>query len=183
MEKCIIDLFSSITQIDSKYYKAIGTRHDGTTYPQVIENSFTAELYHRFKTIMEQGINIDYYNNLVLHFDIGKYAGEIRPDLVLHEAQENRNNQKMYLEVKTDSAANLQGDFDKLLYAIRDLEFKSAVLIVANRNFKETKELVSNNFGPISFEEKKKLYLINAEILNDGSIDYNLFPFTSIKFN
>jgi hypothetical protein len=181
MEKCIVDLFSSVTQIDRRYFNAIGTRQNGTQYPQVIENSFTAELYHRFKSISELTINCAYYDNLILHFDISKYAGDLRPDLVLHQAQENRLNQKMYIEVKTDCDANLANDFDKLLYAIRDLEFKNAVMVLVNRPFASSKEIVSNAFRHLEFNEKEKLFLINIEILVNNSIDYNLFSFTSIR--
>lgn len=183
MEKCIADLFSAVAQVDKRYFNAIGTRRNRTQYPQAIENSFSAELYHRFKNIAELNINSSYYQNLIMHFDISKYGGGLRPDIVLHEAQENRNDQRMFIEVKTDSSADLQNDFDKLLNAIRDLDFKIAVIVIANRPYNVSKELVSNRFRQLDYNEKTKLFLINAEILDNGSIDYNLFSFTSIRIN
>lgn len=183
MEKCIVDLFSSVAQIDHRYYRAIGTRRNRSNYSQDIENAFSAELYHRYKSLSELPINSTYYQNLILHFDISKYGGDLRPDIVLHQAQENRDNQKLFIEVKTDSTADLQNDFDKLLFAIRELEFKNAVLVIVNRPFNISKDLVSNTFRGLDYNEKKKLFLINAEITADNSIDYNLFAFTSIRLN
>lgn len=181
MDKCVIDLFASVSQIDCRYFNAIGTRNNLTQYSQVIENSFTAELYHRFKSICEQAINSAYYNNLILHFDINKMGGDLRPDLVLHQAQENRENQLMFIEVKTDPNANLNNDFQKLEYAIRNLEFKNAVIVIVNRSFSATKQLVSEHFQHIDYDIRKKMFLINLEIQVDSTIEYNIFQFSSIR--
>ena len=63
MDKCVIDLLSAVTQVNHRYFSATGTRQDQTQYPQVTENSFTAELYHRFSNLMELSINRTYYDN------------------------------------------------------------------------------------------------------------------------
>jgi len=182
MEKCIIDLLCAVTQIDRRYYSAIGTRVDRTQYPQETEASFTAELFHRFKNIIEMPINCNYYDNLILHYDITKAAINGRPDLVLHQSQENTNVQKMFIEVKTSSNVNLEDDFQKLITATESfLNFENAIIIIANRKFDLTKQLVSSYFRQVDYNIKKKLFLINAEMQEDSPIEYNLFQFSSIR--
>ncbi len=182
MEKCIVDLFSAVGQIKHRYFSDIGTRADQTQYNQHTENPFTAELYFRFRSIMEDPINLEYYNDLIFQFDITKAAVGMRPDLVLHEAQQNRNNQKMFVEVKTDPTAELNEDFKKLIIATDEyLNFQTAVIVIANRPFSVTKPLVTNYFKQYDYKRRKRLFLINAEIQANNIIDYNLFQFTSIK--
>lgn len=184
MEKCIVDLYSAVAQIDRRYFNDIGTRANQTQYQQNTENPFSAELYHRFKTITELPLNLYYYNNLILQFDITKASVDMRPDLVLHEAQANRNIQKMFIEVKTNPNVNLEDDFQKLITATEEyLHFDNAVIIVINRPFTNTKQLISNYFRNIDFDTRKKMFLINVEIQENMDIDYNLFQFTSIRMN
>jgi hypothetical protein len=184
MEKCVVDLFSATTQIKPDYFRALGTRFDQTQYPQNIEQSFSAELYHRFKLIMDLPVNSSYYNNLMLNFDITKAAVDSRPDLVLHENQANRNNQKMFVEVKTNPEADLSGDFSKLIMATDNyLSFNNSVLIVVNRPFANLLQTIYgyNDFYILNPERKAKIYIIsvfhNPE--TNQEIDYNLY---SIKF-
>lgn len=140
MEKCIVDLFSSVSQINHRYYSDTGTRANQIQYIQNTENPFTAELYYRYRALMEQPVNLDYYNNLIFQFDITKASVGMRPDLVLHEAQANRNNQKMFVEVKTDPNVDLNEDFAKLVIATDEyLNFQTAVTIIANRPFAKQK--------------------------------------------
>lgn len=184
MEKCVIDLLSAVSQIKSDYFSAIGTREDQTQYPQCIEQSFNAELYYRFKAIMEMPVNTGYYQNLILNFDITKAAVESRPDLVLHENQANRNNQKMFIEVKTDANVDLSNDFNKLIMATDTyLNFKNAVLVVVNREYPNLLEIIRayDGFYNISVERKKRIYIISVFQNNndDQEIEYNLY---SIKY-
>ena len=184
MEKCLVDLYSATTQISPGYFRAIGTRNDQTQYPQNIEQSFSAELYHRFKSIIELPVNAIYYQNLILNFDITKAAVDSRPDLVLHENQANRNNQKMFVEVKTDSEADLSNDFTKLIMATENyLDFKNAVLIVVNRPFNNLLQTIYNynDFYNIPQPRKERIFIIsvfqNSEI--NQEVEYNLY---SLKF-
>jgi hypothetical protein len=183
MEKCLVDLYSAATQISPRYFRAIGTRVDQTQYPQNIEQSFSAELYHRFKSIMEIPSNVEYYDNLILQFDITKLAVNSRPDLVLHEDQENVNNQKMYIEVKSDPSASLTNDFDKLIMATDTnyLNFENVVLIVVNRPFNSTLQAIYDhaNFINLDQERKRRIFIVNIEEVENQEIEYNLY---SIKY-
>ena len=181
MEKCIVDLFSAVTQIDRRYFSAIGRRANREPYPQLTEASFSAELFHRFKNIIELPINSEYYNNLILHYDITKGHMNGRPDLVLHQAQENTNDQRLLIEVKTDAGADLIDDLNKLITATDNyLHFDNVALIIVNRQFINTKQITSDFFRILDFERRKKIFLINIEILQNNKIDYNLFQFSQI---
>ncbi|NEW77998.1 MAG: hypothetical protein GZ086_00935 [Gelidibacter sp.] len=178
MEKCIIDLICATTQITPVHFRAIGTRENHSQYDQNIEQSFSAELFHRFKSLIELPANTNYYNNLILHFDITKLSVGSRPDLVLHESQANRNNQKMFIEVKTDPKANLTDDFNKLIMSTAEyLNFQNSVLIVVNRSFEETHNLIKNHkeFYSIPNERKSRIFIINLYQGEDDLIDYNLY--------
>lgn len=181
MEKCIADLYSAVTQISVRYFGAVGTREDHTQYNQQTEQSFTAELFHRFKSIMEQPINQEYYDNLFLNFDIGKQAFGIRPDLVLHNDQGNRDNQKVFIEVKTDPDANLTDDFTKLIRASTEFGFHNSVLIVVNKTFQETLEAMKNHYPFFALDGriKKKIFIINVKAVENEEIDYSLY---SVKY-
>ena len=178
MEKCVIDLFCAVTQINSRYYNTIGVRQNQTNYPQETEQSFSAELFHRFKSIIELPVNSEYYRNLILHFDITKAAVQMRPDMVLHENQENRNNQKMFIEVKTDSGVDLNVDFNKIKVATEEyLHFQNVVMIIANRSFEDTLEEMIVYFNELPIIQKDKIYLITAELIDINNIDYNIYSF------
>lgn len=175
MEKCVIDLLSAVTQVSLRYAFADGTRIDGTQYPQFIENSFTAELYHNYRNIIEMPANREYYNNLIFHFDITKFGGGMRPDLVLHEAQENRNNQKMFIEVKTNPTVNLNQDYSKLKRAITELEFENAVLVTFNRDMNRLKDDVFCYLGEQNTPRHlfHNVSLINV-VTNDDKVQYQI---------
>lgn len=177
MNKYLVDVISAVARVDSDYFKARGTRPNETQYDQHIEQSFSAELFHQFRTIMEETVNVSYYNNLVLHFDITKLSVDSRPDLVLHESQENRNNQQMFIEVKTNPRANLTNDFNKLIMATEEyLNFKNSVIVVVNRPFSETHNLIlnHNNFRNIHQNQKDRIFIINV-FDNDGDIEYDMY--------
>ncbi len=182
MDKCVIDLLSAVTQVNHRYFSATGTRQDQTQYTQITENSFTAELYHRFSNLMELSINKTYYDNLFFQFDITKMAYGIRPDLVLHEAQENRNNQKMFIEVKTDSNADLTDDFNKLINATDNyLRFENVVMITVNRKYGELLNLIRQHYDFFNLEDSRKdrIYFINVDTTNDEP-QYDIF---SLRYN
>lgn len=182
MDKCVIDLLSAVTHINSRYFNSLGTRENQIQYPQVIENSFSTELYHRFKNIIETPINFQYYDNLILHFDITKLAVGMRPDLVLHQAQENRNNQKMFIEVKTDATVNLTDDFNKLITATDTyLNFQNVVMITANRRFSNLLNLIRqhNQFFEIDENRANRIYFINVDTSNLEP-EYNIY---SLRYN
>lgn len=182
MDKCVIDLLSAVTQIIPRYFNALGTRENGEQYGQVTENPFTAELYHRFKNIIETHINFQYYDNLILHFDITKLSVGMRPDLVLHEAQENRNVQKMFIEVKTDPAVNLTDDFNKLITATDTyLHFENAVLITVNRRFRDLLNLIRQHKAFFELEETraKRIFFINVDSSNPQA-EYDIY---SLRYN
>jgi len=177
MNKCLVDIMSAVTSIDSGYFKARGTRLNETQYDQHIEQSFSAELFHQFRCIMEKTVNLGYYENLVLHFDITKLSVDSRPDLVLHESQSNRNNQQMFIEVKTDPRADLTNDFNKLIMATEDyLNFKNSVMIIVNRPFSETHRLIlnHNNFRNIHQNQKDRIFIVNV-FDNNGDLEYDLY--------
>lgn len=182
MDKCVIDLLSAVTQVNSRYFNAIGTREDQTQYNQVTENPFTAELYHRFKNIIEVPVNANYYNNLILHFDITKLSVGMRPDLVLHQAQENRNDQRMFIEVKTDATINLSADFNKLIEATNSyLNFRNVVMITVNRRFNDMLNLIRlhGSFFEIEPARMRRIYFINVDTDNPEP-EYNIY---SLRYN
>lgn len=170
MEKCIIDLLSSVSQVNPKYFNAIGTRVDLTRYEQIIENTFTAELYHCYRNIMDLSSNNNYYNNLILHFDISKFGGNMRPDLVLHNAQDNRIIQKMFVEVKANPTINLDNDYSKIYRAIVELDFQNVVLVTIDRNINTVENEIQNYFNQNNRVQNiiNRVALIN--ILNNGDM-------------
>jgi len=182
MEKCVIDLFSAITQVSPLYFNAIGTRYNEEQYHQVTENPFTAELYHRFKYLTEQKINEQYYINLILHFDITKASVNRRPDLVLHQGQENRNDQRMFIEIKTDANVSLTDDFNKLIQATDEyLNFKNVVMITVNRKFSDLLNLITvhSEFFNLQVERANRIYFFNI----DSSQELPQYEIYSLRYN
>ena len=145
MEQCLRDLLKAVSYVHPKYYKTSSMHfmpkegalilEDQEEYNinrakivmQACENSFTAELYHQYRNIIDDQLNYtwlkrrassrdyyfnniwneSYYNNLYLNFDINKMfhytdpdSRFCRPDLVLHGGQDNMSIQKMIIEVK-----------------------------------------------------------------------------------
>ncbi len=184
MEKCIVDLLFAITQVKPNYFRTVGMRNDRTRYSQNIEQSFNAELYHRFKNLMEFPINKEYYDRLTLNFDILKSSVESRPDIVLHESQSNRNDQRMFIEVKTNQRAILDNDFDKMITAIEVLDFKNAVLVVVNRRFESILRTVRTyqKFQDLIQENRRKIFIINV-FHHRGITYYDLLPLDYLYLN
>lgn len=137
MEKCIIDLASAIGKIDADYTQVIGFDFNSEKYLQAAEHAFSAELYHQFRTIIEND-RTRYYKKIKLQFDLEKQRfGGRRPDMVLHASPMNRNDQRLYIEVKTNLKKKaFKKDFNKLFLATavsnekEQLGFVNAVLVV-----------------------------------------------------
>jgi hypothetical protein len=106
----------------------------------------------------------------------------MRPDLVLHEAQENRNNQKMFIEVKTDPSVNLTDDFTKLITATDTyLNFQNVVMVTVNRRFSDMLNLIRqhNQFFEIDETRAKRIYFINVDT-SSLKPEYNIY---SLRYN
>ncbi len=149
MEKYLNDLTQALLKVEKeKYIDVIGINTNDNLYQQNAENAFTAELFHQFRVIMEMTENRNYYRNLVLHFDINKERLRGRPDIVLHFAQNNQDDQRMYVEVKTTPSPNLNEDLRKLFYAVATgnsgLNYCSGVLIVGRSNYITTVTNIKN---------------------------------------
>jgi hypothetical protein len=173
MEKCIDDIRKAIKEIDSLYIEVIGKTSEGNAYEQAAEAAFTAELYHQYKTIIARNDN-GYYSNLILHYDLTKqgFNGQ-RPDLVLHKGPDNRDDQRLYIEIKTSRITNnYKSDFDKLFRAVSEenkfeyLGFKNAVFLTAKSNYEDVKNSIIDyirNNNLISDTRKNKIYSIHLE--------------------
>ncbi len=164
MEKCIIDLLSAITNVSSTYIRIIGLNDGNERYEQAAENAFSAELYHQYKTIIEND-NTEYYRRLELHYDLTKQRfNNRRPDLVLHISPDTRLDQRLYVEVKTSiRTTNYNSDFEKIILATatndnhNQLGYKNAVFISLRAHINEVKESIHNYIQKNGLEEDEKL--------------------------
>ena len=138
-------LLYCLNQIDSHYLNVMGLNQANRTYQQAAENAFTAELYHKLKSEQHR-----YDEDSVWHFDLNKErANSIRPDLVLHQSPHNRNDQRIFVEVKTDpSTSNRQviSDLTKLHNAVKtddggsQLGFLFAFYILVQTDLKKIRQ-------------------------------------------
>ena len=184
MEKCISDLVIAIGNLDQNYLNIVGLNGGSEEYIQAAENPFVVELYHQFKSIIEVDKS-NYYNNLQLHFDLVKERFNCkRPDIVLHNAPDNRDDQKLYIEVKTNSTINTSqyySDFDKIVLALstnnngNHLDFKNAVFITVKSDNELVKRTIKRYFkeNNIANEILKKAYSLH--INSDKSIIIDKF--------
>ena len=119
MEKCITDFLSALSNIDENYITVIGLNAANEEYQQAAENAFSAELYHQYKSIIENDKK-GYYQGLQLHFDLTKQRFNFRrPDMVLHKAPDSRLDQRLYIEIKTNrTCINYDSDFEKIFLAL-----------------------------------------------------------------
>lgn len=171
MEKCIIDLVAALVNVDDTYINVIGFRQNNETYQQAAEASFTAELYYQFKSIINND-KTGYYNNLQLHYDLTKerFNGQ-RPDLVLHRGPNSREDQRLYVEVKTDrSLRNYNADFDKIFKALDEnnngdqLGYSNALFISLHSQDVNAEEAINqyiNNNNLVSDSRLKKVYWVH----------------------
>jgi len=102
-EKYFIDFFIALLRVESNYLiwpYGVNT--------QMGERVFAYELYHQWRKVSEQF----HYENLIINGEIRKdgsvyrhaHIGEVYPDLVLHEQQNNMNQQRIACEIKTSIA-------------------------------------------------------------------------------
>jgi hypothetical protein len=100
--------------------------------PQEIERVFLAELYHQWRTIMDN--NKTSYQTLVLHSEIGKmvtYGTVQHPDLALHGGQigaYRRTHNKVFVELKMKDIDD--EDIIKCFNAMSNLNYCYGVYIL-----------------------------------------------------
>lgn len=179
MEKSIVDFIAALTNIDRTYIRLIGLNHNNEAYQQAAEGAFTAELYHQWKSIINNDV-LNYYQGLQIHYDLTKerFEGK-RPDLVLHTAPNSRNNQKLYVEVKTSrSTANYFSDFDKIFLAVSPdndaelLGYQNAVFLSTTAYYDAVKLKIQNYLTQINLKANdERLLKIYSIHLND---DYSI---------
>jgi len=164
-------LLKRANEIDSHYLKVMGYSRGDEIHQQAAENAFTAELYHLLRMNQDE---YDEQSELIWHFDLNKErVKSIRPDLVLHASPDNRNDQRIFVEIKTNSNTSdvaIQKDLEKLNNAVdinndaEKLGFRIGFYIVAQLS----KEKIQRNLRFISEELQSKikvLYLDNNEFV------------------
>lgn len=158
-------IIKSLENIDSHYYKVMGVSID-REYQQAAENAFTAELYYQLKTYQ-----VDYSDDKLLwHFDLNKErAFSIRPDLVLHKFPNDRDDQRIYVEIKTNKNTDdqeIKKDLIKLINAVSDdnksknLGFFIAFYIIGNINLNLKKEVFKTTFSEVDKTILEKINVI-----------------------
>lgn len=169
-------LLFCLNKIDSHYLEVMGFNQNNVIYQQAAENAFTAELYHQLKT--EQ--NLYSQDELKWHFDLNKErANSIRPDLVLHHSPIDRNDQRIFIEVKTSkntSQEQIINDLNKLKKAVLEnnwsnqLGFKLAFYILVNIDLTKIRE----NIGMIDNSLWDKIHILNYLNEEDRFINLQL---------
>jgi hypothetical protein len=139
LDRCLKDLFIAFTEIEDRYFdnRAIRVR-DNELYSQGVENSITAELYHRFRNKMDNICIPNFYRGLILQFDINK-INIGRPDLVLHGSQRTRQNHILFLEAKITLDPTDNDLINKIRNSIsnedeRHLNYKHVVIMLYCEN-------------------------------------------------
>ena len=174
------DLELAFRNVHIDEYNCIALKPNGETYNQQPENNFSTKIIANLSEVMKRTENTDRYYNLRLHFDTLKYRINISPDIVLHESPENQERQIFLCEVKIDSNANLNEDLNKLKLAIsNELNFESAVMIVANKTLISTQTCIIKKFSNDEDENLKKLFLFNS-IPIDGELKFTIKSFKEI---
>lgn len=126
------DFLKALLAVESKYT----IWPYGRSNKQMCERVFAYELYHQYRKRMTSYE----YNNLILNGEIRKDKSIIRsaefkvsyPDLVLHEQQNNINQQLIACEIKTINGLNydsLLKDINKLDKYVESLNFKYSVFV------------------------------------------------------
>jgi len=155
-----------LNAIDDHYINVMGYNRNDEVHQQAAENAFTAELYHILRV---NQIEYDERNKLIWHFDLNKErAKSIRPDLVLHASPENRDDQRIFIEIKTNSNTTdsaIQTDYKKLNKAVtandnaEKLGFKIGFYVVAQIN----KENIKRNLSFVDVENWSKIKICYLE--------------------
>ncbi|QOW10116.1 hypothetical protein Q73A0000_06960 [Kaistella flava (ex Peng et al. 2021)] len=148
---------------------------------QMSERVFAYELYHQWRLIANQ-FN---YENLLINGEIRKDGSVLRnnfndivyPDLILHEQQNNLNQQKIACEIKTvksinssNGKFNVKKDLKKLGKYITELQFETGIFIQIGNHFNEFSETI------------RYLKKNEAEFTNSDKIYYVIKDHASIKF-
>ncbi len=158
MNEYLKDLHKAFLQVDNRYYftevvRDMNNYDDKKKVIQMTENSFSAELFSHWRNIMESDENRILYNHLSLDFDIRKswWSDNIkvsqksfRPDLVLHKSQLDygTDNQKIYIEVKTNPNPRIKNDILKLINSQYTLNFEKGVFVSINSNYNNLVNLI-----------------------------------------
>lgn len=166
--KEVNDIFRAVENVDISLKEVIGKRNDNSDYRQAAENAFTADLYSEIKTIVKTD---HHYKGLQIHFDLNKpRANNIRPDIVVHKAPNSREDQRIYIEVKTDLKVALQDinlDLIKLEHAVSPskdfspkLGYKVGIYIVAGVELDWLKKILIAPYQDDQLPVLQKLWLI-----------------------
>jgi hypothetical protein len=134
-------------------------------YLQAAEHAFSAELYHQFRTVIEND-KTKYYRNILLQFDLEKQRfGGKRPDIVLHTSPMSRKDQRLFIEVKTNLKKRaFNKDLNKLFLATAEnnekeqLGYSNAVFIVGKIELNK-------------IEKHIKAYIEEKNLKNDERLD------------
>ena len=181
MPKTIDDIVIAISRMDNECINVVGVNSDGDDLHQAGEHVFTAELYYHAKTIVKSDTT-GFYDNLQLHFDLKKPRfGSKRPDLVLHRSPKNRDDQRLYIEIKTcESNVGYGSDIEKLLLSVsvddqkEQLGYENAAFIVA-KNSRENVKIAIYNYAHsknlVNDSRFSKIYLIHLISPNDIYVD------------
>ena len=201
MNDYLEDLHKAFLQVNSRYFftevvRDMNNYDDKNKVKQMTENSFTAELFRHWRNIMESKENRTLYEHLALDFDIRKswWSDDIkvslksfRPDLVLHKSQleYGTDNQKVYIEVKTNPNPRIKNDILKLTNSQYTLKFEKGVFISINSNYDnlvifirnfvnlENQRLIQKNI----FIDWNNIYLFHSRL--DGN---RIIPSEPISF-
>lgn len=171
------DFFISLLKVESTYLLwPYGIKK------QMCERVFAYELYHQWR------MTADFYeyDNLLINGEIRKDCspyrqenfGIVYPDLILHQEQNNRNQQILACEIKTLSSIsssrgkfNVKKDLKKLGHFINHLNYEQCVFI----QIKDNEKISENNFA---YLKKKK-----NEFTNKDRIIYVIKENDYIKFD
>jgi len=139
LEIYFVDFLKALLRVDSHFL--IWPYPNGVNQ-QMIERVFAYELYHQWRLITTQ--NTDRYENIIINGEIRKDQsvirhpdlGEVYPDLILHQQQDNLDQQLLACEIKTLNAIQhtngkkqLKKDLVKLDNYIQELSFNCTVFV------------------------------------------------------
>lgn len=182
MNRYLIDLAWAFQQVPSRYYGNLALNENNDEYQQNLEHNFTSEIVRHFRNNMDSIYNTQSYYGLNLDFDINKARVGMKPDLVLHNKNNNNHAQVFFVEVKTNPNADLTSDILKLLRALTELEYDSAVMIVVNKEFNNAIRQINAVMNQyIGWPFAKKLFLYHSCLTNNRA-NFTFTNFQDIKF-
>ncbi|MFC0878880.1 hypothetical protein ACE01N_19965 [Saccharicrinis sp. FJH2] len=137
-EKYFLDFLIALLKVESHYMIWPYGLNDNDS--QVGERVFAYEFYHQWRKVSDQF----HYENLIINGEIRKDGsiyrhdnlGQVYPDLILHEQQNNMNQQRIACEIKTSKAINhtngrkhFKRDLLKLSQFHRELRFEYCIFL------------------------------------------------------